>query len=283
MFPFFQQVYDFVMKSDSSLSDSCDPDEVYSPTLQKRMQSLVKKPQFHPYKGHIVTLKSKDILEYLNKTGKDINFSSKHQKYNQILLNVCKSLYLKYDPNMIYAFNDEINLVFYHNNDDVEYVYKGDIHKTITMMTSFVSIQFSKEFSSENLELDFLVNGRFVEFEDDYEMLNYIIWRQNDCYRNNLTVLHNQFGNSSHSMKITDVILSLEQLEKEFQESNGMKRSNFGMEMSFFYGNLIKKEIVYKEINGKMICKKHFNVDNNMVLKWNFNENLQKYIYNKLL
>lgn len=271
------------MQYDTHYLNQCDPEEVYSPTLQKRMQSLVQKPHFHPYKGHIITLKSKEILEYLNKTGKDVDFSSKHLNFNKILVNVCQSLYLKYDPNMIYAFNDEINLVFYHNNNDVEYVYRGDIYKTVTMMTSFASIQFTKEFVSSNLDFEFLVNGRFVEFDDDYEMLNYIIWRQNDCYRNNLTVLHNQYANSSHSMKITDVILSLEQLEKDFQESSGLKRSNFGMNMSFFYGNLIKKEIVYKEINGKMVCKKHFNVDNNMVLKWNFNENVQKYIYNKLL
>jgi tRNA(His) 5'-end guanylyltransferase len=281
MFDFFQSVYDFFMNDESLSKD--DLQEIYSPTLQKRMQSLVKRPHFHPYKGHIVTLKSKEILHYLNKTGSEVNFSEKCTNFNKILVNVSKSLYLKYNPNMIYSFNDEINLVFFHDESDTDYVYKGDIYKTVTMMSSFASIQFTKEFAAANIDLDFLINGKFVEFKEDYEMLNYIIWRQNDCYRNNLAVLHNHFTNTKSSMKITELILNLEQLEKEKQEADGVKRSNFGMDMSFFYGNIIKKEIVYKEINGKMICKKEFNVDNRTVLKWNFSENLQKYVYNKLL
>lgn len=259
-------------------------DEVYSPTLKMRMQSLIKRPRFHPYKGHIISLKSREILEYINKIDTDIEFTIKYSNFNKIMVEVCKSLYAKYNPNMIYSFNDEINLVFFHNENDSEYIYGDDINKTITSLTSHASIKFVKELTAANIDLEFLINGRYVEFNEDYEMLNYIIWRQNDCYRNNISILHNHYTKiPTHSMKITDVILNLEQLEKEKQQLEGFTRRNFGMEMSFFYGNIIKKEIVYKEINGKMVCKKNLNVDNDTILKWNFNENVQKYIYNKLL
>jgi hypothetical protein len=287
MFYFFKRVYNFIVQEQlswGSVNDNSynDVNEIYSPTLQKRMQHLTTPSRFHPYKGHIISLKSKELLEYINKP--NVEFNTKFSNFNQILNNVSKSLYLRYSPNMIYSFNDEINLVFFHNENDTEYIYGDDINKTITSMTSYASIQFMKEFTSNKLDIEFVINGKYVEFDEDYEMLNYIIWRQNDCYRNNLSVLHNNYNKGSiHSMSIVDVILSLEQLEKEKQEADGIKRINFGMEMAFFYGNIIKKEIVYKEINGKMVCKKELNIDNETILKWNFDENVQKYIYNKLL
>lgn len=287
MFQIFQTVYNYITKQQSHCDDEHNCDKGYLSTLKTRMQSLTQRPRFHPYKGHIVSLKSRELLEYFNKTDsadKEFDFIAKCSNFNKILVNVSKSLYSKYNPNMIYSFNDEINLVFFHNENDTEYIYGDDINKTITSLTSYASIQFVKELDAANINLEFLINARYIEFNEDYEMLNYIIWRQNDCYSNNLTILHNYYTKTpTHSMKITDVILNLEKLEKEKQEFDGVKRRNFGMEMAFYYGNIIKKEIVYKEINGKMVCKKDINVDNETILKWNFDENVQKYIYNKLL
>ena len=124
--------------------------------LTKRMKTTVKKCNdysFHPYKCHILTLKSKELLRYVN--GIEPLFDKRLMKlgeYNKMLLKVCMDIYNKMDPTFIFAFNNEINVIFYYSEYDKDsFVYNGNINKTITKMSSYASLAFYKELNMDVL------------------------------------------------------------------------------------------------------------------------------------
>ena len=76
-------------------------------SLHYRMKKLSSKwndYNIHPFKPTIVTLKSQDLLKFINTLTSyedKINF---YNQWNNVYKNVCESLYNKFNPSMIYYF-----------------------------------------------------------------------------------------------------------------------------------------------------------------------------------
>lgn len=247
--------------------------------LKARMQSLVKEynsDTFSVYKPYIISLKSKHILQYLNCEKSSIHDSIEvFKEYNKILLKVSKECYNSFNPSMIYSFNDEIHMVFY-NISDYPDLYNGNINKTMTIITSLASRVFTKEFMNIGLDFDFTIGAKYVEFEKDYEVLNYLIWRQLDCKRNNIITLYryNNLDVKNISLGyINELLLKyLEDINIDYSELNYL-----------IYGNIIKKELVYIYTKDKCIStRKEFTILHEL-LKEDFKNNLRKYVYNRYL
>ena len=270
-------------------------------SLQTRMSKRVKRyngNKCHPYKAHIVSLKSKELLKYINFICPISEKVEKLQMYNDILLCVAKSLYQRFDPSVIYCFNNEIHLVFFYN-DAGSFLFDGDIMKTVTNIVSHVTSSFIKELLVNSLNIDVHFTGTFVEFDKDYEALNYIIWRQLDCTRNNTTLMYKCVNQSNIDQESTNNV-TLDEMKTVIEKM-------FGKVPDFIHnGNVVKKALVYKtmkipdkyyifrrigedlqmtqeeEYDEGLVNRKEFRVEHEQ-LSDNFKACFQKYIVNKLM
>lgn len=251
-----------------------------SVSLKTRMQSLLDKHNNNnssAYKPYIISLKSKEILEYLNFPSNSISEKITQLKnYNDILLSVSKSCYNRFNPSMIYTFNDEIHMVFY-NTSDYPDLYNGNIHKTLTTISSYVSRLFTKEFIKNDLDFEFTIHAKYIEFDKEYETLNYLVWRQHDCKRNNIITLYKYFNKDVIYKSLDNITQTL------FHNLTDKNITHENIEF-LIYGNILKKELVYIEHKDEsdLLSRKELNVSHKILHK-NFKENMIKYILNTYL
>ena len=133
-------------------------------------------------------------------------------------------MYNKFDPVMIYAFNNEINLAFFYN-DNGEDRYDGNINKILTSIVSYASVLVSKELEKSEIYLDLVFDGHFIEFDIDHEILNYFIWRQFDCKRNTITLLYKSFYNTDdiQDLNLDDMKYTLPNVNDKLLTGNIIK------------------------------------------------------------
>lgn len=260
-------------------------------SLQQRMTDYIKKSnskKCHPYKPHIISLKSHNLLSYINNITTIDEKLYLFKKYNNVLIEVCKELYNTYDPSMIYCFNNEIHLVFYHNNTG-DYLYNGDITKTLTSMASYVSILFTKKMEELNSDIIPIFSGILVEFDKEYETLNYIIWRQFDCKRNNTTLLYKCYNKDSltntdlYNVKIDYMLSRLDDIPPQLINGNIIKKQIYytSINISEFYDRIdVTPKMVIKQ--EELVTRRDFNIEH-IKLNEDFKKNMKKYIKNKLL
>lgn len=242
----------------------------FTKSLNQRMRELLFKYNngtFDNSKPYIISLKSKKILEYVNNINNSINEKvDSWYEYNKLLVDISKQCYVRFNPSLIYTFNDEIHLVFYNDNN----TYLGNINKTLTTIVSFVTYLFAKESSYS----DFTFYGKYIQFDTTYETLNYLIWRQNDCKRNNIITLYKYFDENCNELSLLNIINKLDNLEFDITNETLYP---------ILYGNILKKELVYSEDKNKELINRKVIVNSSILLSDNFTENLQKYIYNEHL
>lgn len=261
-------------------------------SLDIRMRKNIKKynsTTYHGFKPFIISLKSKQLLNYIS--GLSI-FDKKVKELDIIqdaLFYVGKKIYKRYDPNLIYTFQNELNIVFYYNDSGI-YMFNGNVMKTVTSLASFVSVEVSKLLYKRGIDIDLHFTGQFVEFDIDYEVLNYLVWRQMDCRRNNITLLYKCLNMNSvldgelsiENIKVDDMLNSFEVII-----DNPEQRLHH-----LLTGNVIKKRVFYIERND-LDKKNDKDNDNNVVsrrsvgvehIKFsdNFKDNYKKYIINKM-
>lgn len=242
----------------------------------------------HPFKPFVVSLKSRQILSYFNYLTKIDDKLKFIDKFNEIMIEVSKKLYTQYDPHMIYTFQDEIHLLFFYNENG-NYMYGGDINKIITAIVSYTSIEMTKILTKRSINLDLVYKAQFVEFDKDYEILNYIVWRQLDCKRNIITLLYKciNFENFLDN-KDKHNYLKLDVMEKVV--SDVLKEK---LEV-YCTGNILKKSLIYTNTKNPKIVFNKENEDNNLIVRKkinienfyfseNFKEYLNKYIKNKIM
>jgi len=261
----------------------------YENSLRTRMKHYLSRynSYCHYYKPHIISLKSKKLLFFVNHL---TSFEEKLEilkDHNQMLVDVCSKLYERFDPHMIYTFNNEIHLVFYYN-DDGDVLYYGNVNKLMTSIVSYSSICMEKALSRKGVNIDFLFEGEFVEFDKDYETLNYLIWRQLDCKRNNTVLLYRCLKqNEILDGKLSLDKIKIEEMQGEFKNYKGGQNVN----ESIFTGNVIKRQLYYKERQENknqeqeetsLYTRKRLVVDH-LYLGDEFKENARKYIYNKVM
>jgi tRNA(His) 5'-end guanylyltransferase len=251
-------------------------------TLDNRMRNYIKNnnKQCHGFKPFVITIKSKQLSEYIN------NITDFHEKVKllntiqDIFFETSKIIYTKFDPHLIYTFQNEINVVFFYN-DTGTFIYNGDINKIVTNIVSVVSIEVYKRLCQPNFDLNF--HGHFVEFDVDYEVLNYLVWRQMDCKRNTITLLYrcyNEYNDECDNLnvegiKVLDMVSVLN------------NKTGIDINQKYIYlltGNIIKKYLFYKiknENDENIIVRRSVGIEN-IYFSDNFKMVLRKYIINKI-
>jgi len=295
LFEFIENIKKYFESIYNIFNDNYDEAGIQS--RMKMLETRYNSETCHPYKPHIFSLKSKNLLAYVNSLSNLDDKLSLFEKYNNILKNVCSKLYDRFDPTFIYTFNNEIHLVFYYN-DEGHFQYDGNLNKSLSKMTSYASIMMSKELQQNDINIDFTFECSFVEFDIDYECLNYIIWRQLDCKRNITTLLYKCHKNDN-SFNVNG--LKLIDLENELYNNYSEDKIK-----NLLYGIIVKKELVQneqseKETNDdKHICvssKEGFEItkESNTLYNrkkityqhfWlyeNFSRTMKMYVINKLL
>lgn len=236
--------------------------------------------QVHCFKPFVISLKNKTISKTLNKL-EDLNDKVKHiQEHNKILQEIGKVLYLYFDPRFVYSFNNEINLVFFYN-DNGNYIYDGNINKLLTSVASMASVLYSEKTNSKGF-----FTANVVEFDIDHEVLNYIVWRQYDCVRNTTCLLYK----CAFKDKYLDGDLKLENTKSDsmkqlvFAKLNG--DYNTSDLISVMYGITLKKKLYYKILETEMInddevAARYEIKGESVIFNESFKENLQKFVLNK--
>lgn len=149
-------------------------------SLPERMSGYVAKYnsfRCHSYKGHIVSLKSKPVLNLFTKNQTSIETLD---MLHSNMTRVCQSLFEIYNPRLIYTFNDEIHFVFMYNDDNSGYLFGGNVHKLLTHISGTASYLMTKFNLTTGANPE--VTAKFVQFNEDYDSLNFIAWRQSHCF-----------------------------------------------------------------------------------------------------
>jgi hypothetical protein len=278
--------------------------------LDLRMRKLVttyNDKKCHWFQPFVISLKCKSLMKYVNELKK---FDKKTKQLNElqdIMFEVSKMLYAKYDPHLIYTFQNEINLV-YNYNDQGNYIYDGNINKMLTSITSYTSVFFTKYLMKHNIDLDVNFFAQFVQFNIGYEVLNYLIWRQMDCKRNTISLLYKCFNfedflsmtESIDNMSIENMLLDINQkLDKRVEcDYNNLLTGN--IIKKYLFQKLVKQSVcncnedknnqdknnqdknnegVSKDI---VVTRKSVGVEH-LFFSDNFKDNFQKYIVEKLI
>jgi hypothetical protein len=256
-----------ILNSDSSLDVR----------MRERMNKFNGKT-YHGFKPFVVSLKSKQLLNYINHLG-NINEKIKELELIQdVLFDVSKRIYKTCDPHLIYTFQNEINVVFYYNENGV-YLFNGNIMKTVTSLASFVSVEVSKLLYKRGIDIDLHFTGQFVDFDVDYEVLNYLVWRQMDCRRNTITLLYKCFNIAS----ILDGQCSIESVKLD-EMINSLNVNMLNIEEFLYHllrGNVIKKRVFNTKKDEKIVTRRSVGVEH-VKFSEDFKTNYTKYIVNKL-
>lgn len=189
----FQTLFSWIVSSLNSFLNVNEPRSTPA-SLSERMKAYTNQQHnvyCHPFRPHIVSLKSTMLTRIINKV---MSFDEKkafYEKYNGALQKVATLLYNRFDPHLMYTFNNEIHLVFYPNDEGV-YLYDGRVSRIITTIASCASVEMTKVIAElGDFSVDSCVfEANFVEFSRDWEALNYLLWRQYDCKRNSMTLLY---------------------------------------------------------------------------------------------
>lgn len=264
------------------------PNFINDTFLDKRMRKNIKQynsTTYHGFKPFVVSLKSKQLLNYISHLVCLDDKIKQLELIQDVLFDVGKKVYQKYDPHLIYTFQNEVNVVFYYNDSGV-YLFNGNVMKTVTSLASFVSVEVSKSLYKRGIDIDLHFTGQFVEFDVDYEVLNYLVWRQMDCRRNTITLLYKCL----HMKYILDGKFLIDRVKvNEMITSLNLSANQNNIDDSLHHlltGNVIKKHVFYSK-------KHNFDKQDNIVLRRsvgvehikfsdNFKNNYAKYILNKL-
>jgi len=235
---------------------------------EKRMKPLSSR--CHPFKPYVIALRSAGLLKSINKKE---DFQSKcdtMKRYQKIMSEVSIKMIHMFDPRLVYTFNNELHLVFFIN-DHGSVLYGGDILKLVTNMASAASIELNKHDTLINSHFE----GSFYQFDNDEDVANYIVWRQLDCCRNNMSLLYKCLYATSNinNLKHNEIIKRIEaQYHKTLENENKFIKN----------GTILKKQIYYVEKSEIMVTRKRV-IEEYFKFSDNFEENYYKYIVNKLL
>jgi hypothetical protein len=206
--------------------------------LSFRMKNLLNKhngSKVHPYKNFVVTLTSSSLLKKHK-----ANLKTQDSSLHTLLVDTCKYLVEKYDCTIGYTCNNELHLGF-HYNDNGDHLFDGNINKLLSSLASSASYFFTManvvfNESHDTFSDDPSFSAKIVEFNQDHDILNYFIYRQNYSYNNNLVDLYRYFTNTQGDVP------SIELIEDYF------KQQNVEITKWLLYGTFMKKELILKKI-----------------------------------
>lgn len=207
--------------------------------LVDRMNVLKwRSEDYSDYCPFVVSLHSKKILEAINFVESVDKKMESLYWYRSIFVDVCRKLYNRFDPSMIYIMNNEIHMVFYRSLETPDPLYMGNIHTLLSTITSFATRELDRYLGQS---LDFTFVARYIEFPKEYEVLNYLVYRQLDCRRNNTTLLYKCLFKDAHYEGTLDINgLSVEDMTQILAEK-GVESGKFTDLEATFNGVTLKR------------------------------------------
>lgn len=185
---------------------------------------------YNEYSPYVCTFSSTDLLKYINKVDHiDIKLMLLY-KINKIFENISITLFKKYNPTLIYFFNNEFTLLFVPEINN-ELMFNGNINKTLTHISSNISILVTKELNNIHINKSFIFTGKTVEFSNHHEAFNYLIWRQFDCKRNNT----NLFYRCAFPKQNLSCLTSSKMLEE-------LHKHNVNIDADILHGYIVSKD-----------------------------------------
>jgi tRNA(His) guanylyltransferase len=178
-----------------------------------------------------------------------------------------------YNPTVGYCQSDEITIIFsplctrneYNTMNQKQrplHMFNGRHDKLKTLIAGYISARFNYHIiNNVNLNKTYytedfidIVNqsrqhfdGRIILFDNDevIEVLNYFVWRINDCYRNCVSA-HARYiipgKKTTHNKKLSEMIEMMNQIEIE----DGVNFNYDDIDLSYKLGVFAKKELCTK-------------------------------------
>jgi tRNA(His) guanylyltransferase len=228
------------------------------------------------------------------------NFTSGFNKpfdklFIQAMCYTTADLLEKFNCKTAYCHSDEITLIFsrqYPNDKGVyttTHLFDGRIQKLLSLTAAYCSVRFNyylnNLFDTDNLLLNYPTNeysksliirimsceqmfdARIIIFDDtnNHEIVNHQIWRSvYDCHRNAVqTYGHHFIGHKKILNKNTSEMIQMLELEHNIIWND--------IPTYLKYGFYCKRELYYKEIDGKKIMRSKVAFKN---FKINFSEQM---------
>jgi hypothetical protein len=240
-------------------------DDGLSSRMEKNVSTFNGR-RIHPYKPFVVSINARKLLKDLKKKTPIEDKVLQMNNHYQMMSQIAKGLYDYFDPTFIYYFNNEIHLVFYY--DDNKYIFNGNVNKLLTSISSYATMMATKV---NPLNDDAFFTGTYIEFNKDYETFNYIIWRQFDCYRNTMSVLHRCVSDEDISYKSIDEIVG--------------DMDDYVIPDTLKFGITMKKQLQLKpcETDLANLKKRRRYQTFSMNLSTDFKKNIDRLLFKKLL
>lgn len=249
-------IYNWFTSKDTSL-----------PTRMSEQLEVQNNESYNDCLPYICTFSSSELLKYVNKVDFiDIKLMLLY-KINRILEDTSINLFKKYNPALIFFFNNELTLLFLPNIHN-EPMFKGNVKKTLTHISSYISVLVNKEFNNIHIDKSFIFTGKSVYFNNTYEAFNFFVWRQFDCKRNNINLLYRCIFPRKNLQNMTSVEM-LEQLNKQ----------NIVIDIDILNGSIVSKNV--QTIKDDFTYSRNTYMTTHEFLGTNFQKFYQKYISNK--
>lgn len=208
-------------------------------------------------------------------------------KMKNAMQDTTKAVMGKFNATLGYVQSDEITLVFkpkYNSKEEFEasldkseHIFGGKRDKLISVITGYISTKFNyyinkymqwcnpleykPYFTDIVMACEQHFDGRLIVFEPSEmtEMLNYFVWRQNDCLRNcTSTWTRFKCGKTAvHKKKFAEMV--------EMLDATDMKHDMIPFQ--YKYGVFAKKELYEKECNNPETGKTVLAMRSKIVIK----------------
>lgn len=141
-----------------------------------------------------------------HKLAMDLNLEKPYDDdFYRVFAKVCEDLFKEFSPLFIYAFSDEISLLF----DNVPF--EGRLEKLDSVMASFAASSFVLNYDVE-FKKPPSFDSRIIPVSDD-DILKYFKWRQEESWRNcvnshGISYLKTKYSNTEANDKINGMKLN---------------------------------------------------------------------------
>ena len=137
---------------------------------------------------------------------RDLNLVKPYdENFYKVIANVCNDLFKEFSPLFIYAFSDEISLIF-------DYIpFDGRVEKINSVMASFAAASFVINYDVE-FKKPPAFDSRIIPINDG-DVLKYFKWRQDESWRNcvnayGIHCLKSKYPNNQANDKLNGMSLS---------------------------------------------------------------------------
>lgn len=259
--PIDEDIYKQVLETQNNKIVTCDTCELpYE--LEERMKFWEKRSQkitqIDPRLPFIVRFDGCCFSKFTNKLKKLSSNNVFSAEFSNAMIKTSCDLLLKFRPTTVYTHSDEITLIFqnYVQFDESlneiltgEHYRNGKVYKLLSELASFTSVSFTKnianEFKNDSDVLDFLnkqtltFDARIIVFPSkfEYEIVNHMIWRTRDCYRNYVSAhAEKHFSQKQlNNVNTNDRIKMLKTKQVDLTDETKLNHKELGMKYGMFF------------------------------------------------